>query len=210
MEKFFLKNRARGEKKFPTFKITHTENKFNFPLVAPILLLYSVFALCTCVVTMNNLDAWNENTTAQKKFGRILFHGSQTLFFFFSSFSLSIIRFWLFLLFFSSLPEKKLKLIAENKSFAVLWFFWIFIRMNWKEEKNENWCIKFNASWILRLTRFWLFINDNENILARFFQSFHEREKEIVFVFCVLLASKTKGERHSQSVTAIFFVCVCF
>lgn len=73
--------------------------------------------------------------------------------------------------------------------------------MNWKEGTRTPKIDVLNSmlGGFLRLTRFWLFINDNENILilARF-SSLRSLFREIVFIFffCRLRASRQK-RRHT-------------
>lgn len=123
---------------------------------------------------MDNLNAWNENTRNNHRENFWAFSMNGNFRFVFHP-PMSIIRFWLLFRFTLS-PLKSTtrpeKLIAEKNSSELFDFSgylleWIGRKEREPEEWNWNWCIKNSMlGGFLRLTRFWLFINDNQkNIL---------------------------------------------
>ena len=118
-KKIFPKKIALGErKKFPTFKITHTEN-----LISLWWLWFYCYVFCVRFVHLLSSQwiTWMRETRTQPH-NRILFFSEefcsmgaeQKLFYFISLLvvSLSIIRFWLFLLFF--FPPRKVKIDSRK------------------------------------------------------------------------------------------------
>lgn len=132
-----------NRKKFPTFKITH--GKFNFPDFSCVHLL----AFILYMVARRRSSQW---ITWMREAHQNIFQHNILLFeplhVSLAAVDNTILIVFLTLplvcSFVGPLPSNW---YPKRNLFWALWFFWIFIRMNWKEgtRSPQNWCIKFNA-----------------------------------------------------------------